>query len=231
MSAVVIGMGWWAPATAGAQEDEEAIRVVASGLHDPIGIGAHYENLFVAESGSGDVLRVHPETGAVDVVFGGLVGPSGVARTPHGLAVATSGDYRKYFMQDATRRPHTIDPRSGMPIDNGVASVTVVHERAMAADAWSTALTVLGPEQGLALAERKRLAARFLLREGQGLREIQSSRFQKMRASRCSELHDVVTSVAANDGSTMSWSVPIPRISSEPCARPPPKFSVPALPN
>lgn len=83
-------------------------------------------------------------------------------------------------MQDATRRPHTIDPRNGMPIANALASVTVVHERAMAADAWSTALTVLGPEQGLALAERKRLAVRFLLREGNGLREILSSRFQKM---------------------------------------------------
>jgi len=103
-----------------------------------------------------------------------------IAVALHGLAVATSGDYRKYFMQDATRRPHTIDPRSGMPISNALAAVTVVHERAMAADAWSTALTVLGPEQGLALAERKGLAVRFLLREGNGLREILSSRFQKM---------------------------------------------------
>ncbi|WP_426163446.1 FAD:protein FMN transferase [Pseudoduganella sp. R-34] len=103
-----------------------------------------------------------------------------IAVALHGLAVATSGDYRKYFMQDAERRPHTIDPRNGMPISNALASVTVVHESAMAADAWSTALTVLGPEQGLALAERRGLAARFLLRERKGLREILSSRFQKM---------------------------------------------------
>ncbi|WP_028104901.1 FAD:protein FMN transferase [Pseudoduganella violaceinigra] len=109
-----------------------------------------------------------------------LAGAGEIAVALHGLAVATSGDYRKYFMQDATRRPHTIDPRSGMPVAHALAAVTVVHERAMAADAWSTALTVLGPEHGLALAERKRLAARFLLREGAGLREILSSRFQKM---------------------------------------------------
>ena len=109
-----------------------------------------------------------------------LPGEDEIAVALHGLAVATSGDYRKYFMQGATRRPHTIDPRTGMPITNALASVTVVHERAMAADAWSTALTVLGPEQGLALAERKQLAARFLLREGEGLREILSSRFHKM---------------------------------------------------
>jgi thiamine biosynthesis lipoprotein len=103
-----------------------------------------------------------------------------IAVALHGLAVATSGDYRKFFMQDASRRPHTIDPRTGMPIANALASVTVVHESAMAADAWSTALTVLGPVEGCALAERKRLAARFLLREGDGLREILSSRFQMM---------------------------------------------------
>jgi thiamine biosynthesis lipoprotein len=110
-----------------------------------------------------------------------LAGGNEIAVALHGLAVATSGDYRKYFMQDATRRPHTIDPRSGLPIANALASVTVVHESAMAADAWSTALTVLGPGQGLALAERKRLAARFLVREKEGgLREIISSRFQKM---------------------------------------------------
>lgn len=109
-----------------------------------------------------------------------LAGAQEIAIALHGLAVATSGDYRKYFMQDAIRRPHTIDPRSGMPLSNALASVTVVHERAMAADAWSTALTVLGPEHGLALAERKQLAARFLLRDGEGLREILSSRFQKM---------------------------------------------------
>ena len=98
----------------------------------------------------------------------------------HGLAVATSGDYRKYFMQDGARRAHTIDPRSGMPVAHALASVSVVHESAMAADAWSTALTVLGPADGLALAERKRLAARFLVREGAQLREVLSTQFQRM---------------------------------------------------
>jgi thiamine biosynthesis lipoprotein len=82
----------------------------------------------------------------------------------HGLAVATSGDYRRYFERDGRRYAHTIDPRSGMPISNDLASVTVVHAQCMAADAWSTALTVLGPEEGLALAERQGLAARFVAR-------------------------------------------------------------------
>lgn len=103
-----------------------------------------------------------------------------IAIALHGLAVATSGDYRRYFLRDAQCFPHTIDPRSGTPIANNVASVTVVHEKAMAADAWSTALTVLGADAGLALAEQQGLAVRFLLREGASLREAMSSRFRSM---------------------------------------------------
>lgn len=72
----------------------------------------------------------------------------------HGLAVATSGDYR--------RGAHSIDPRSGRSIDNGVRSVSVLHKSAMLADAWATALTVLGVERGLALASQEALAARFV---------------------------------------------------------------------
>lgn len=103
----------------------------------------------------------------------------------HGLAVATSGDYRRYFKQGAQRFSHTIDPRSGAPIVNELASVTVVHAECMAADAWSTALTVLGADAGMALAERLGLAARFVLRrEGgpgeQGFDEHLSSQLQAM---------------------------------------------------
>lgn len=87
-----------------------------------------------------------------------------IALALHGLAVATSGDYRRYFLHGAQRYPHTIDPRSAAPIANRLASVTVVHPQCMAADAWSTALTVLGHEAGLALAERHGLAARFVVR-------------------------------------------------------------------
>lgn len=83
----------------------------------------------------------------------------------HGLAVATSGDYRRFYRQQAGKRiSHTLDPRSGQPIANGVASTTVIAATCMAADALSTALTVLGPQAGLAMAERDGIAARFLLR-------------------------------------------------------------------
>jgi thiamine biosynthesis lipoprotein len=90
----------------------------------------------------------------------------------HGLAVATSGDYRRYFHHARRRASHTLDPRTGYPIANDVASVTVLAATCMAADALSTALTVMGVDAGLPFAEERGLAARFLLREGEGLREV-----------------------------------------------------------
>jgi len=92
----------------------------------------------------------------------------------HGLAIATSGDYRQYFQQAARRVSHTLDPRTGWPLANDVASVTVLAPSCMAADALSTALTVLGPGDGLAFAQRHGLAARFLVRGAGGLEELQS---------------------------------------------------------
>lgn len=103
----------------------------------------------------------------------------------HGLSVATSGDYRRFFLNRQQRFSHTIDPRSGAPIENSLASVTVLHPQCMAADAWSTALTVLGLEPGMALAERLGLAARFLVRSGghdEPLSEHMSSQMRAMLA-------------------------------------------------
>lgn len=86
-------------------------------------------------------------------------------------SVATSGDYRRYFKDDknnATRYSHTIDPRNGMPIQHSLASVTVLHPECMLADAWSTALGVMGAEDGLAYANAHQLCALFVSRTGNG---------------------------------------------------------------
>ncbi|MCA6216553.1 FAD:protein FMN transferase [Ideonella sp. B7] len=85
----------------------------------------------------------------------------------HGLSVATSGDYRRWRTADDGRRlSHTLDPRTGAPVTHDVASVTVLHPSAMWADAWATALMVLGPQDGLALAEAEGLAALWIERPG-----------------------------------------------------------------
>ena len=95
---------------------------------------------------------------------GALSSEDQVVLALHGLSVATSGDCRRYFEQDGQRFSHTIDPRAAKPIVNRVAAVTVIDASCMAADAWSSALTVLGPDRGMALAEERHLAARFLVR-------------------------------------------------------------------
>ncbi len=100
----------------------------------------------------------------------------------HGLAIATSGDDQRFFTDAQGHRcPHSIDPRSGRPIANGLASVSVLHESCMWADAWSTALTVLGPEAGLELARERQLAALFVLRRADGgWTEIESPALQDL---------------------------------------------------
>ena len=79
-------------------------------------------------------------------------------------AVATSGDRWHRFEQDGRRYAHTLDPRSGRPVADAAASVSVVARDAMHADAWATALTVMGAEAGLAFARAHGLAARFVVR-------------------------------------------------------------------
>jgi thiamine biosynthesis lipoprotein len=94
----------------------------------------------------------------------------------HGLSVATSGDYRRFFQRGEARYPHTIDPRTGWPIAHGLALVTVLHQSCMAADALSTALTVLGRDLGLAWAEQRGIAALFVSRRPDGGLEERMSR-------------------------------------------------------
>ncbi len=79
-------------------------------------------------------------------------------------AVATSGDYRNFREDSGRRYVHTIDPRTGYPVEHALASVSVVHGSAMWADGYATLLSVLGPEQGLAFARRHDLAALFIVR-------------------------------------------------------------------
>jgi thiamine biosynthesis lipoprotein len=68
-------------------------------------------------------------------------------------ALATSGDYRSYVLEDGRRRSHVLDPRTGEPVTNGVVSASVLAPSCMLADGLATAVMVMGPEAGLALVE------------------------------------------------------------------------------
>lgn len=92
-------------------------------------------------------------------------------------AVATSGDYRNFIEHDGRRYSHTIDPRTGRPVTHNLASVTVVFNNGAFADAYATALMVLGPDAGMVLAERLHIAAYFLVRDGGALTEHVSPAF------------------------------------------------------
>jgi len=83
-------------------------------------------------------------------------------------AMATSGDYRNFYEAGERRLAHIVDPRNGRPVDHALASVSVVHPQASLADAWATALTVLGPEEGLRLAESLELSAYLISRRPDG---------------------------------------------------------------
>ena len=77
----------------------------------------------------------------------------------HGLALATSGQYRQQFRADGQTYGHTIDPRTGWPVSHGTLAVTVCHPQCMVADAMATILLVLPPEQAFQWAEHHQLAA------------------------------------------------------------------------
>lgn len=92
-------------------------------------------------------------------------------RAPHSIltlqdaAVATSGDYRHWVEVRGRRLSHTMNPRRGAPLLDAPASVTVVARTCAEADAWATALMVLGAEAGMKLARQRRLDALFLVRD------------------------------------------------------------------
>lgn len=82
-------------------------------------------------------------------------------------AMATSGDYRIFYQDGDRRISHTIDPRSGRPVEGGPASATAIAPNAVVADAWATALMVLG-EEGFALAEYENVGAMLMFRDAEG---------------------------------------------------------------
>jgi thiamine biosynthesis lipoprotein len=79
-------------------------------------------------------------------------------------SLSTSGDYRNYFEKDGRRYSHEIDPATGGPSTRAPASVTVADASGAYADAMATALMVMGPDEGYALARKLGLPVLFITR-------------------------------------------------------------------
>ena len=86
------------------------------------------------------------------------------------MSMATSGDYRNYFEIKGKRYSHTIDPVNGMTISHNLASVSVIDNSCMKADALATALMVMGEKKGFALALKEKLAVFFIVRTEKGFK-------------------------------------------------------------
>ncbi|HEY5657457.1 MAG TPA: FAD:protein FMN transferase [Myxococcota bacterium] len=93
-----------------------------------------------------------------------------------GAALATSGDYRQIRVSEGVTRSHIVDPRSGQPLSNRMASASVIAPTCMEADAVATALMVMGPDAGIAwVEERPWLEALLLVRDGDRIAERRAS--------------------------------------------------------
>lgn len=100
------------------------------------------------------------------------------------VSLATSGDYRNFYEHDGRYYSHTIDPRTGAPVFHDLAAVSVVHAATMEADAWATALLVLGPVDGPALARELGLTALFQRRTDDGVAEEMTGDFEALLRER-----------------------------------------------
>lgn len=101
-----------------------------------------------------------------------------------GVAIATSGNYRKFYEKDGVRYSHTIDPATGRPVTHSLLSVTVIAEDCATADALATAFMVMGTEKAQAFIAdhpEMKLAAYFISSLAPGNYEIEVSEEMESR--------------------------------------------------
>ncbi len=87
-------------------------------------------------------------------------------------AIATSGDYRHWVEHQGKSYSHSINGALREPASNQLAAVSVVASSCMLADAWATALLVLGEKAGIELARKRGMDVVFVLHDGDGFKEI-----------------------------------------------------------
>lgn len=95
------------------------------------------------------------------------------------IGIATSGDYRNYFEEDGVRFSHTINPTTGKPITHKLASVSVLMPTCAEADAYATALLVMGEEEAYDFAMEHGIAAFMIIKTSEGFAEQMTPGFKK----------------------------------------------------
>jgi len=100
----------------------------------------------------------------------------------HDAALATSGDYRNFFEYQGVRYSHTIDPATGQPVQHQLATVSVLANSCLEADALATALLVMGDRQGYNWCIEHDVAALFLIRDGTDVVQRTTPRFEELTA-------------------------------------------------
>ncbi len=95
------------------------------------------------------------------------------------FSMATSGDYLNYFEKDGIRYSHTINPKTGKPITHKLASVSVIYKNCTLADAYATAIDVMGPEVGYKFALQQNLPIFMIVRENNEFVEKMTPQFKK----------------------------------------------------
>lgn len=146
-----------------------------------------YQNYMVEIGGEMRVSGVNSEGGKWRIA---VEKPDPAGRAIHRIinvsntAIATSGDYRNFFEEDGVRFSHTLNPKTGLPVQHTLSAVTVLSENSMTADAWATAFMVLGAKTGYDLAMNNELAVLFLTSENGVIKEKMTPYFQRITEER-----------------------------------------------
>ena len=94
--------------------------------------------------------------------------------------IASSGDYKNFFIKNGKKFSHIINPKTGKPITHKTKSVTVISNKATNADGWATALLAMGSEKGFKLAEEKSMSVLFIDEVNEKLTKIKTTEFKKL---------------------------------------------------
>lgn len=88
-----------------------------------------------------------------------------IAITLEDKAIATSGNYRNYFIWQGKRYMHIINPHNGLPVSHDLISVSVIHPQTIVADAYATAMMAMGSQRAIALAKQLHLSVILILNQ------------------------------------------------------------------